>query len=97
VSNPPYIDPQDSHLLEGDVRFEPSSALVSDNAGYKDIEQIISQAKDYLVDGGWLVFEHGYQQAETVLALFEEYQFRHAFMSKDLAGNPRVSGAQRDL
>jgi release factor glutamine methyltransferase len=97
VSNPPYIDPQDNHLFEGDVRFEPSSALVSGNAGYKDIEQIIFQAKDYLVNGGWIVFEHGYQQAETVLALFEKYQFRHAFMTKDLAGNPRVSGAQKDL
>ena len=66
VSNPPYIDPQDPHLAQGDVRFEPRSALIAANNGLADIELIIQQAWDYLSPQGWLLLEHGYDQAAAV-------------------------------
>src|SRR4051812_20215987 len=66
VSNPPYIDPNDEHLSEGDVRFEPLSALVADNKGLADLEFIIAQAPHYLMSSGWLLVEHGYDQGEAV-------------------------------
>jgi release factor glutamine methyltransferase len=95
VSNPPYIHPQDPHLSTGDVRYEPRMALVSANQGLRDIEVIITNAMDYLVDGGWLIFEHGYQQAEAVSELLKHYGYQACFMRKDLSGNPRVSGGRK--
>ena len=94
VSNPPYIDINDKHLQEGDVRFEPLSALVADNHGLADIEIIIRQASAYLLQSGWLVFEHGNQQAEAVAGCFKKYGFQNVFTRNDLAGHPRVTGAQ---
>ena len=94
VSNPPYIDPQDQHLKKGDVRFEPRSALVSGNAGLEDIAHIIETAPNYLKPEGWLLLEHGYQQAEQVAALFEANGYSNYFLKHDFAGQPRVSGAQ---
>lgn len=94
VSNPPYIDPQDSHLLSGDVRFEPASALVSQNQGLYDIQKIITRAPDFLTDGGWLLFEHGYNQAVNVRQFLLGGGFQHVFTRKDLAGLDRISGGQ---
>jgi release factor glutamine methyltransferase len=94
VSNPPYIDINDKHLQEGDVRFEPLSALVADDHGLADIEIIIRQASAYLLQSGWLVFEHGNQQAEAVARCFKKYGFQNVFTRNDLAGHPRVTGAQ---
>jgi release factor glutamine methyltransferase len=94
VSNPPYIDINDKHLQEGDVRFEPLSALVADDHGLADIEIIIRQASAYLLQSGWLVFEHGNQQAEAVAGCFKKYGFQNVFTRNDLAGHPRVTGAQ---
>ena len=94
VSNPPYIDINDKHLQEGDVRFEPLSALVADDHGLADIEIIIRQASAYLLQSGWLVFEHGNQQAEAVARCFKKYGFQCVFTRNDLAGHPRVTGAQ---
>lgn len=94
VSNPPYIDINDKHLQEGDVRFEPLSALVADDHGLADIEIIIRQASAYLLQSGWLVFEHGNQQAEVVARCFKKYGFQNVFTRNDLAGHPRVTGAQ---
>lgn len=62
VSNPPYIDATDPHLSQGDVRFEPHTALVADDDGLADIRQIIEQAPTYLVPGGWLLLEHGWSR-----------------------------------
>jgi release factor glutamine methyltransferase len=70
VSNPPYIDPADPHLNEGDVRFEPLSALISSDKGLADLHYIIVNAQAYLITGGWLLVEHGYDQAAAVRALF---------------------------
>ena len=94
VSNPPYIAADDPHLTEGDVRFEPASALVSGADGLDDIRQIIASAPAYLNDAGWLLLEHGWQQAEAVRSLLEERGF-HAVQSwQDLGGRQRVSGGQ---
>lgn len=91
VSNPPYIDPDDKHLKEGDVRFEPISALVSEKKGLADIETIINQAPDYLASSGRLLLEHGYDQGEAVRALMAAQNFSDVITCQDLAGHDRVT------
>jgi release factor glutamine methyltransferase len=91
VSNPPYIDPQDPHLDQGDVRFEPRSALIADNNGLADIELIIQQAWDYLSEQGWLLLEHGYDQGAKVRDLFGARGFVQVETRRDLGGNERVT------
>ena len=93
VSNPPYIDSADKHLQQGDVRFEPRSALVADSKGLADIATIIRQAPAYLSDHGWLLLEHGYDQATAVQALLATAGFEQVFTQQDLAGLDRVTGA----
>lgn len=93
VTNPPYIDADDPHLKQGDVRFEPGSALVSGNKGLADIELIISEAKKYLSDGGWLLIEHGYQQAEAVRTLLKDNGYSHVSTQRDMAGHERLTMA----
>lgn len=94
VSNPPYIDANDEHLLKGDVRFEPITALVANNEGLADILHIIIQAKHYLNDGGWLYFEHGFLQGQSVRALFAENGYYDALTVQDYSGNDRITYAQ---
>ena len=91
VSNPPYIDPQDPHLDQGDVRFEPRSALIADNKGLADIEFIIQQGWDYLYPQGWLLLEHGYDQGVAVRDLLNARGFTQVETRRDLGGNERVS------
>ena len=91
VSNPPYIDPLDHHLSEGDVRFEPKSALIADDVGLADIKRIIEQASGCLVQDGWLFLEHGWQQADTVRALLSEAGFQKVATVKDYGGQDRVT------
>lgn len=91
VSNPPYIDPEDQHLSQGDVRFEPITALVADDHGLADIRRIIDGALVHLVGGGWLMFEHGYDQATAVRQLFSDKAFKDIATYKDLGGNDRVT------
>ncbi|WP_285261344.1 peptide chain release factor N(5)-glutamine methyltransferase [Halopseudomonas bauzanensis] len=94
VSNPPYIAADDPHLAEGDVRFEPASALVSGADGLDDIRLIVASAPTHMNDAGWLLLEHGWQQAEAVRELLEQRGF-HAVQSwRDLGGHQRVSGGQ---
>lgn len=90
VSNPPYIAPGDHHLTQGDVRFEPISALVSPEQGLQDIQQIIHQAKDYLILGGMLLLEHGFDQAEKVVNIFQKEGYTDINIKQDLAGMNRV-------
>ena len=94
VSNPPYIDVADPHLSQGDVRFEPHTALVAEENGLADIRQIIEQAPDYLAPGGWLLLEHGWQQAEAVRELLLARGFHAVITRQDLGGQERVSGGQ---
>ncbi len=90
-SNPPYIDPKDSHLDSGDVRFEPRMALVAEESGYADLKHIIGTAPGYLSGGGWLVLEHGYRQGEKVRAIFRDSGYREVTTHWDLEGNERVT------
>jgi release factor glutamine methyltransferase len=91
VSNPPYIDPQDPHLEQGDVRFEPRSALIADNKGLADIELIIQQSWNYLCEQAWLLLEHGYDQGQAVRELFAARGFVQVETRTDLGGNERVT------
>ena len=91
ISNPPYIDPEDEHLSRGDVRFEPLTALIAEDHGLADIRNIIKQAVSYLSPLGWLMFEHGYDQGESVRKLFNEHGFVEIATYQDLGGNDRVT------
>jgi len=91
VSNPPYIAAADRHLTEGDVRFEPSSALVAGADGLDDIRLIIAQAPDYLEAGGWLLLEHGFDQAAAVRELLSARGFSAVESRRDLGGHERIS------
>lgn len=93
VSNPPYIAPDDRHLSEGDVRFEPRSALVANDAGFADIETIILNASEFLVRGGWLLLEHGGEQGEGVRELLKAH-LDDVTTWRDVAGLERVSGGR---
>ncbi|WP_448552634.1 peptide chain release factor N(5)-glutamine methyltransferase [Thalassotalea montiporae] len=93
VSNPPYIDEADPHLVAGDVRFEPKSALVADNQGLADIEHIVCEAKNYLASGGAIYLEHGYQQGAAVRDILTANGYQNALTEQDLAGNDRITWA----
>jgi len=92
VSNPPYIADGDAHLTQGDLRFEPRAALASGADGLDDIRRIVAGAKEHLDAGGWLLFEHGYDQAVRVRQLLSQAGFSEVFSACDLAGIERVSG-----
>ncbi|HHR6028197.1 TPA: peptide chain release factor N(5)-glutamine methyltransferase [Providencia alcalifaciens] len=94
VSNPPYIDEGDIHLSQGDVRFEPSTALIADNQGFSDLEHIIATSKQYLKQQGWLLLEHGWQQGSTVRELFNENGYTNVETCLDYGGKERVSLGQ---
>ncbi len=91
VSNPPYIAPNDPHLFQGDLRFEPWLALRDRVDGLESYRELVKGAKKHLRDGGMLVVEHGYDQGESVPALFREAGFVDVEMIRDLAGQPRVT------
>ncbi len=94
VSNPPYVAAGDLHLSQGDTRFEPLKALASGPDGLEDIRHIIQHAPQHLATSGWLMLEHGYDQAEHVRTLLSNSGFRDVFSAKDIAGIERVSGGQ---
>lgn len=91
VSNPPYIAADDRHLSEGDVRFEPTSALVAGADGLDDIRHIIAEAPQHLLPGGWLLLEHGYDQAEAVRELLGTAGFSEVESRRDLGNHQRIS------
>ncbi|MGY6277513.1 peptide chain release factor N(5)-glutamine methyltransferase [Methylomonas sp. MgM2] len=91
ISNPPYIASDDPHLLQGDVRFEPKTALVSDEKGLRDIRLIAEQALLHLNAGGHLLLEHGYNQPAEVREIFKRLDYKQVRTYSDLAGNPRVT------
>ena len=91
VSNPPYIDQSDPHLQQGDVRFEPSSALVAGLDGLDALRIIIEQAPKYLSPNGWLLVEHGYDQGNSVRRLFDLTGFKQIKTHADLNLQDRVT------
>jgi release factor glutamine methyltransferase len=97
VSNPPYIEEQDVHLTQGDLRFEPTSALASGADGLDDIRQIINDCLIYLNPQGWLMLEHGYNQAEQVSDLMADAGLINIETIKDLGNNDRVTIGKNPL
>jgi release factor glutamine methyltransferase len=91
VSNPPYIREADPHLARGDVRFEPAMALASGADGLDAIRAIVACAPAHLIPGGWLLFEHGYDQAEAVAGLMRKAGFIEVESLRDLLGHGRVT------
>ena len=97
VSNPPYIEQNDVHLTQGDVRFEPISALASGADGLDDIRHIVADCLIYLKPQGWLMIEHGYNQADLVADLMAEAGLVSIQTIKDFGGNNRVTIAKNPL
>ena len=92
ASNPPYVAADDAHLKKGDLRFEPSTALTDGGDGLSSIREIASNAPNHLEAGGWLLIEHGYDQASDVRSILELNGFSKVSLRNDLAGRPRVTG-----
>lgn len=91
VSNPPYISANDPHLVQGDIRFEPQSALISAENGLRDIRLIIEQSRYFLKNQGRLLIEHGYNQLQDIQFLFTSLNYQSVTTHFDLAGQPRVT------
>ncbi|KPX46335.1 peptide chain release factor N(5)-glutamine methyltransferase [Pseudomonas syringae pv. tagetis] len=91
ISNPPYIADADPHLSAGDVRFEPSSALVAGSDGLDDLRQIIEQAPAHLNPDGWLLLEHGYDQGAAVRELLTRQGFERIQTRRDLGEHERIT------
>ena len=94
VSNPPYISASDAHLKQGDLPAEPDSALIGGQTGLESIEHIVEHAPEYLVSGGWLLFEHGFDQADAVTACMQDRGFQQITSRRDWSSQPRMTGAQ---
>ena len=93
VSNPPYIDVLDENLSQGDVRFEPKSALVANEQGLADIKHIAKQAVNYLSTQGAIFFEHGFEQGKAVRNILTRLGYDNAQTVKDLNGHDRITWA----
>ena len=95
VSNPPYIAPGDHHL--GALQHEPQGALIGADDGLGDLRRIIGSALQHLTPGGWLLLEHGHDQAGALRQELLQAGFEQAQTRNDLAGLPRCTGARRPL
>lgn len=91
LSNPPYVQKDDPHLTQGDLIFEPRSALVSADDGLADIRLIVSQSMNYLLSGGQLMIEHGFEQGKAVRKIFSEENFVQIVTLTDLSGLERIT------
>ena len=94
ISNPPYIAVDDSHLQQGDIRFEPQTALCAAMQGLSDIKIIAGTARNRLDYGGHLLIEHGYDQQNQVQAIFKHFHYDNIQTYTDLSGQPRVTYGQ---
>jgi len=94
VANPPYVSADDPHLVNGDIRFEPQTALVAEDQGLAALAHIIKQAGQYLDSGGWLMLEHGWDQGQNVQAMLTTNDYQSVTLSQDLAGLDRMSMGQ---
>jgi len=95
VGNPPYIQKDDPHLQDGDLRFEPKAALTDDGDGLSCIREIVNHAHHYLKPGGLIAIEHGYDQAAEIATLLESHAFHDIGALADLAGHLRVTQARK--
>ena len=97
VSNPPYVAAGDAHLARGDLRFEPRGALTDDSEdGLASLREIVAGATGHLLPGGWILVEHGYDQADACRSLLAAAGFVDLVSIADLAGIPRVAGGRRE-
>ena len=94
ISNPPYIENNDPHLSQGDVRFEPASALVSGPQGFDDLILLVAQSAGFLAANGWLLVEHGCEQGDGVRALFAEAGFHAIETRRDYNQLDRITLGQ---
>lgn len=94
VSNPPYVANGDAHLASGDVRFEPGQALLGGEDGLDHLRRIIAASPKHLKHGGWLLCEHGYDQADSCRHLLQQAGFADLLAERDLGGILRVSGGR---
>lgn len=95
VANPPYINPEDPHLKQGDVQFEPITALISSQEGMADLQYIATQASKWLLPNGLLLLEHGYEQKEPLTAILNRLGYLNVQCWQDLQGHDRVNGGWR--
>ncbi len=95
ISNPPYIETDDPHLQQGDLRFEPRSALAAGKDGLNDIRIITDSCTDFLLTDGFLMLEHGFNQGEAVRQLFSQTGLRNVATLRDLHGHERITLGQR--
>ena len=95
ASNPPYIASDDPHLEQGDLRFEPATALSSGVDGLDDIRRIVDGGQAHLLPGGWLLIEHGWDQGAAIRALFEAVGFTDVQTVQDLEQRDRITLGQR--
>lgn len=93
LSNPPYIANQDPHLRQGDLRFEPLSALVSGNDGLTDLQYILTEGLQHLLPGGLILVEHGFEQKDKLIAILNGLGYKSSHCWQDLQGHDRVSRA----
>ncbi|HAI45430.1 MAG TPA: peptide chain release factor N(5)-glutamine methyltransferase [Stenotrophomonas sp.] len=91
ASNPPYIASDDPHLQQGDLRFEPATALASGADGLDDIRRIVAGGQAHLLPGGWLLIEHGWDQGEAIRALLQQAGFHAVATERDLEQRDRIS------
>lgn len=96
ASNPPYVADGDPHLAAGDLRFEPKAALLGGADGLACIRSIAAAARAHLVPGGWLAFEHGYDQGSACVRLLAGLGYTNVVDARDLSGLPRVCKGQFD-
>lgn len=94
ISNPPYVAADDEHLAQGDLRAEPSCALIGGPTGLECIEHIVGAAPDFLSNGGWLLFEHGFDQAPIVSTMMSSTGFDRVGTRKDWSGQARLTGGR---
>jgi release factor glutamine methyltransferase len=97
VSNPPYIDGNDPHLNQGDLRFEPTQALTPGPDGLSAIRQIATLAHPTLYESGWLMFEHGWDQGPASRAILLDAGFSNVTTLQDLQGHDRVTIGEKKL
>lgn len=95
ASNPPYIASEDPHLQQGDLRFEPASALASGIDGLDDIRRIVAGAPEHLQPAGWLLIEHGWDQGAAIRTLFDAAGFADVQTQQDLEQRDRVTLGRR--
>ncbi len=94
VTNPPYVESNSEYLAQGDVRFEPTSALTAGTDGLDDIRIIVQQSPDFLADVGWLVIEHGFTQHAAIVKLLTQRGFTDCRGVTDLNGHLRITLAK---